>query len=53
MTLDRYFLNISAINSGHEFAKHDFGLAAVLFIEHTEDRENNQRQDQPQGDMFR
>jgi hypothetical protein len=53
MALDSDFLHIAAIDSGHKFAKDNFRFAAVLLIKNAEYSENDQRQDQPKGDMFR
>jgi hypothetical protein len=46
-------LYVAAIHGCGELAKDNFGLTAMLFVKHAEYGENNQRQDQPKGDMFR
>jgi hypothetical protein len=53
MTLNCNLLNVAAIHRRRELAKDNFRFTTMLLIEHAEYGENNQRQDQPKGDMFR
>jgi hypothetical protein len=52
VSLNDDFLNFSPFDSAHEVAENDFRLTAMLLAEHTEDEQENQRQDQPEGNVF-
>jgi hypothetical protein len=52
VSLNNDFLNLAPIDRTHEIAEHDFRFAAMLLTENTEDDQENQRQDQPEGNVL-
>jgi hypothetical protein len=47
MALDGNLLHVTAIDRGHELTENNLWFAAVLFIEHAENGQENQCQDEP------
>jgi len=52
VALNNDFLHVSTVHRTHEFAEHDFGLAAVLFAEDAENDEKNQSENEPERDVL-
>jgi hypothetical protein len=53
MALDKDFLDIAALHRGHKFAEDHLRRVAMLLVENAKNDQENQRQHQPKGNMFR
>jgi hypothetical protein len=52
MALDHDLSNVAALDAAHKVAENNFRFTPVLFAKHAENPKQNERQDQPQCNMF-